>query len=208
MYRVSGRVTVIVAAFLMTLATVAPIGAQSTENIVLRSGDRVLVEVWNRPEMSGQFEVTPAGGLAHPLLSDVRVAGRPFSDAQADLRRFLERFDDDPRFVALPLVQVSVFGEVRSANLYRFSPELTIPEAIAQAGGFTPNARTDRIRVIRDGQEMMVDLTQAQLDGEHLRVRSGDQIQVDRDRSIFRDYIAPAGSITGALVGLVSLLLR
>ena len=41
-----------------------------------------------------------------------------------------------------------------------------------------------------------------------LPVRSGDQIFVQRRVSVFREYIAPAGSITAALVAIVGLIIR
>lgn len=197
-------------AALSVLGTSSEAEAQSevTEAIELRPGDKVTLTVWGREEMSGTFEVTDEGGLAHPLMDDVRVTGRSFSEVREDFGRLLSEFDETPRYVATPRVQVAVFGEVQQASLYHLSPEMTVGEAVAHAGGFTRDASTEDIRVIRDGQEITVDMADARRGEDYIKVRSGDQIQVDRDRNVFREYIAPAGSITSALVGLVSLLTR
>lgn len=185
-----------------------PLYAQQSSDLVLRSGDQVEIQIWERPELSGQFDVTPTGHLAHPLYSDVRVAGLPFAEVQESLARFLERYMATPRFLALPRVQVAVFGEVRNPNLYRLSPEMTVVEVVAQAGGFTREARTNRIHLIRDGAESTIDFTDPTSRHLQMQIRSGDQIQVDRDVSLFRDYIVPAGSIGGAIIGLVGILIR
>src|SRR5688572_5924286 len=81
--------------------------APSTDQVTLAPGDSVRIVVWRKPEMSGDFIVGPDGTITHPLYRSVRVAGIPFSTAEANVRNFLARFEQDPQFVVEPLVRVA-----------------------------------------------------------------------------------------------------
>src|SRR3954466_8432940 len=103
--------------------------APISEQVTLAPGDSIRVVVWRKPEMSGDFIVGPDGTITHPLYQAVRVGGIPFSTAEINLRNFLARFEQDPQFVAEPLVRVAVSGEVGRPAMYAMRPETTIPEA-------------------------------------------------------------------------------
>ena len=179
-----------------------------TPTRVLEAGDAVLISVWQNEALSGEFAISEDGSIAHPLLREVQVAGLPMSAVESRLRARLERLETDPQFVIQPLLRVSVGGEVRQPSLYRLPPTTTIAEAVALAGGASDRARLDRVRLFRGGEEIMVDMTSPEAGLAQTPISSGDQIFVDRRTSLFRDYIAPAGSITAALVGLISVLTR
>jgi protein involved in polysaccharide export with SLBB domain len=138
----------------------------------------------------------------------VVVAGLDVPGAESRIREVLAGLESNPRFVIQPLLRVSVGGEVRQPSLYTLPPETSIAEAVALAGGATERGRMDRVRLFRDGAEFRVDLTEPQGGLAQAPIRSGDQIFVQRRVSVFRDYIAPAGSITAALASIISLALR
>src|SRR5688500_15038061 len=77
----------------------SPSPAPSADQVSLSPGDSVRVMVWRKPEMSGDFIVGPDGTITHPLYRAVRVGGVPFSTAQANVRNFLARFEQDPQFI-------------------------------------------------------------------------------------------------------------
>jgi protein involved in polysaccharide export with SLBB domain len=208
--RMIRRTPVLVVMMLLALATDARAQSQadSAPPRVLQAGDAVQITVWQNAELSGEFAIAEDGSIAHPLLREVRVAGLPLSGVEARVRERLQRFDTDPQFVIQPLLRVAVGGEVRQPSLYRLPPTTTIAEAVALAGGGSDRARLDRVRLFRGGEEIMVDLTNPEAGLAQTPISSGDQIFVDRRVSIFRDYIAPAGSITAALVSLVNVLTR
>jgi protein involved in polysaccharide export with SLBB domain len=202
--------TIISVLALIALLAAPPVAAQSAagESLVLRPGDVVRVTVWRNPELTGEFAIARDGTLAHPLYRDVVVGGLDVVAAESRLRDLLSQLETNPRFVMEPLLRVSVGGEVRQPSLYTLPPETSIAEAVALAGGATERGRMDRIRLFRDGREHRVDLTSREGGLAQAPVRSGDQIFVQRRVSIFREYIAPAGSITAALVSLISIAIR
>jgi polysaccharide biosynthesis/export protein len=183
-----------------------PAGAQS----VLTPGDSVRIEVWRKPELSGDFVVAPDGTITHPLFRSVRVAGLPFATAEANLRTFLGQYEENPQFVMEPLIRVAVSGEVTRPLVYAARPETTIGEAVARAGGTTQIGARNRIRVLRlepngQQQQMVLNLADPNSNQGTLPVRSGDQIIVDRRKSFFRDFLVPALGIIGSVasVGLL-----
>src|SRR3954471_670294 len=173
------------------------------DQIILAPGDSVRIMVWRKPEMSGDFIVGPDGTITHPLYQAVRVGGIPFSTAQTNLRNFLARFEQDPQFVAEPLVRVAVSGEVGRPAMYAMRPETTIPEAVAQAGGPRETANKNKVRILRrdaSGQQRQfyISLVDPKGTATELRVRSGDQIMVNHRKSFFRDIFLPALSVIGS----------
>ena len=186
-------------------AQTAPPGAAEA---VLRPGDAVRITVWRRPELSGEFALDGEGGLAHPLYRTLDLAGVPLSVAEGRVKAFLATFEANPSFAFEPLLRVTVTGEVARPNLYSLRPETSVAQAVAMAGGLTMRARVDKVRLVRDGAIFFVDLSRPADGLAQTRVRSGDQVQVDVKRSLFRDYISPAITVTGGLAAILHVILR
>lgn len=178
------------------------------DSAYLKPGDVIRLAVWRQPDFSGDFPVSPEGTVQHPLLAGVRVVDVSRAVVRQRLYEALSRYERDPQFVFDFLYRVAVGGEVRLPNLYPLSPETTIAEALATAGGVTEFGRHDNVRVIRDGQTLVVNLRNPDSEAARMRVRSGDQIRVSRRGNVFRDYIGPGASIVAAAAALISVVDR
>jgi polysaccharide export outer membrane protein len=182
----------------------------SSDQSVLSPGDSVRIVVWRKPEFSGDFVIAPNGSITHPLYRSVQVGGVPFATAEANVRRFLARFEENPEFVMEPLIRVAVSGEVQRPQVFALRPETTIAEAVARAGGTTQAGARNHIRLRRlspSGQqnEIIVDLNDPSGGSGMIPVRSGDQIVVDRKKSFMRDILLPTLGVIGSIasVGLL-----
>lgn len=207
-------------AVLILLASVAvslPLVAQESrpaEQSVLTPGDSVRIVVWRRPEFSGDFVVAPDGSITHPLYRAVQVAGIPYATAEANVRRFLARFEENPEFVMEPLVRVAVSGEVSRPQVFAVRPETSIGEAVARAGGVNENGARNRVRVLRLGpggrqqEVLVVNLADPTGGSSTLPVRSGDQIVVDEKRSFVRDILVPTLGLIGSVASIGLLIER
>ena len=193
-------------AILLVLTGWAPLMAQDG-SVDLRPGDVLRVNVWRMPELSGEFTISPDGTIGHPLYRQVNITGKGMRQVEQELITMLSGLTTAPQLVIEPRVRVSVGGEVRLPNLYTVSPLTTIAEAVAIAGGASERGKTDRVRVFRNNQELIVDLTKPEAGLAQQPIRSGDQIYVDRRTNVFRDYIAPAGSITAALAAIANIIM-
>jgi len=189
----------------------APASAQasraSSEQAVLSPGDSVRIVVWRKPEFSGDFVVAPNGTITHPLFRSVQVGGLPFATAEANVRKFLTRFEENPEFVMEPLIRVAISGEVDRPQVFALRPETTIAEAVARAGGATEVGARNRVRVVRlnpsgEQEQLIVNLTDPTAGYGRIPVRSGDQIIVDRRKSFMRDFLLPTLTVIGSIASL------
>ena len=118
------------------------------------------------------------------------------------------QFQTAPQFVVQPLVRIVVGGEVKNPNVYSVPPETTIAQAVAIAGGGTERAKFKDVRIVREHQEVRVDLRRPESDAASLQIRSGDQILVSRGRPPILQIIAPVTSTIAATAAIVSIVLR
>lgn len=197
------RSLAIALAALVLLAAPA-VRAQEAAPPTLRPGDVIRVSVFRLPEFSGEFPVGPDGTIMHPLLREVVVAGVPRPEIERRIREVLLRYETDPRFVFDFLFRVSVGGEVRIPNLYNLIPETTIAQAIAAAGGVSERGRLDRVVLVRNGAETVLDLQNPAATVNAVTVRSGDEIRVARRLNPF-GVITPFASIVGAVAAVIAI---
>jgi polysaccharide export outer membrane protein len=174
----------------------------------LQPGDTVRVSVWNRAELSGSLVVAGDGTLAHPLYSDLVVAGVPLDRVRAALAETVARYQTNPRIVVEPTFRVSITGHVRRPGLLALPPETTLAQAVALAGGGTENARLSDVRLTRAGTVVPIDLTRPGTGMAGERIRSGDALFVPLRLNVFREYVAPASSIVAALISVITLVIN
>jgi polysaccharide export outer membrane protein len=121
---------------------------------VLRPNDQVRVQVYNEPNITGDYLLDSSGFLSVPLAGRVRASGLTTNQLERAIARQLnDGLLKDPRVN----VQVSTYapfyihGEVKRAGEFPFRPGLTIVDAVASAGGFTYRADEDKVYVRRAG---------------------------------------------------------
>jgi polysaccharide export outer membrane protein len=182
--------------------------SDQSSTATLSPGDQIRILVYRQAELSGDFPVAANGTIIHPLYREVQVAGVPLSVVEDRLRTFLTKYVTNPQFVIQPLVKVIVGGEVKSPNVYPVPPETTVQQVVAMAGGPTDRGKMDDVHMIRDRQEIRVDLSRADTDAALLQIRSGDVILVGRQRTGFIEFIAPLTSTIAAVTTLYALLTR
>lgn len=197
-------------AALFAVVALLPFCAQAQDTTAggLAPGDQIRIIVWRNTELSGDFFVAADGTITHPIYREVQVTGLSMAGVEEKLRTFLTRYTTNPQFVVMALVRIVVGGEVRAPNLYSVPPQTTVTQAIALAGGTTELANLSQVRILRDGQQVDVDLTKVDEKAGLLQIRSGDQILIGRKRNIFRDIIGPASSTLGLVVSITSIFLR
>jgi polysaccharide biosynthesis/export protein len=151
--------------------------AQLNAPYQLASGDRLRVIVFGQDTLSNSYSVDGAGNVSLPLIGLVQAHGL----TTAELERAIEsRYRNG--FLREPRVSVEVeayrpffvLGEVTTAGQYPFINGMTVQNAVAVAGGFSPRGwqgGADVTRVI-DGRPITgsVPLT--------FPVRPGDTVTV------------------------------
>jgi protein involved in polysaccharide export with SLBB domain len=212
------RVAAGCALVLLSLVGVLPAAAQApalrgeattASGARLAPGDIVRIDVWGRPELSGEFLVGADSAISHPLFQQLRVAYLPMPEVATRVRTLLEQLGEgNPRVRIEPRFRVAVTGEVRQPNLYSFGPETTLTQAVALAGGPTERGRLDRVLLVRDGTAQTVDLLTPDDAAGAAPIHSGDRIVVQRRTSVFRDIVVPASTMVGTVASLVNIYIR
>lgn len=152
--------------------------AAGLESYRLGAGDRVRVTVFNEPSLTGEYNITPGGALAFPLIGMVGAGGRTIDAVQQELTaKLAEGYVNDPR-VSLEVLTYRPFyilGEVNRPGEYSYASGMTVEQAIARAGGFTyrANEKTLFLRRQTGTGESAVPLRSAQV-----AVLPGDTIRV------------------------------
>jgi polysaccharide export outer membrane protein len=128
----------------------------------LGPGDLVEVRVFQEPDHSGIWRVSPEGTIDYPLCGKVALEGRTSSMAADSLRECLKRYLRRPQVSVLireyNSKKIFVFGEVQKPGTFPHEGEMTIIQAITLAGGFTKLAAKNSTNVTRivEGQERKI----------------------------------------------------
>lgn len=130
---------------------VAPLVLEQDE-YKLDAGDKLRITVFEQDTLSGIYEVGATGGIAFPLIGDLRIRGRSVAEVEAIITtRLASSYVRNPSVSAevVGYRPIFVLGEVTSAGSYPYVPGMTAEMAVATAGGFTPRANQRIVRLTR-----------------------------------------------------------
>ena len=155
-----------------------PTAATVQQDYVLERGDRVRIRIWPDSSLGGDYLVEGDGQLYLPALGTMQAAGVPLSQLRTTLRDQYSEVMRNPTVSVVPLFRVSVLGAVTRPGLYEVDPTQGVVDAISLAGGFRPNARENKIRIVRAGEELRLDDATSVATDPRWALRSGDRIIV------------------------------
>ena len=135
---------------------VVPVAATFEDGpYTLDSGDKLRIVVFGQDTLSNNYTVDAQGAVSLPLVGTVEARG--LTTAQlggAIAARLRSGYVRDPS-VAVEIETYRPFfvlGEVTFPGQYPYVPNMTVENAIAIAGGFTPRAFKDKVTVTRKVQ--------------------------------------------------------
>ncbi len=166
--------------FCLTLALVIAFQghsyAQGTAAYKLGSGDKLRVTVFGERDLSGDFDINDQGLAALPLIGPVPLGGRTIGEAEKLItEKYAQNYLVNPRVnvEVLNYRPFYIIGEVQKPGSYPYVGGMTVVNAVALAGGYTPRANKDRIVVKRardPSQEQPVREDSPVLPGDVIRV--------------------------------------
>ena len=134
---------------------------QTTEPYTLDSGDRLRVNVFGQPDLSGEFSVAGSGNIAIPLIPPVAAGGLTTNELQASIADALSRTLLRNPNVSVQVTEFRPFfilGEVMKAGQYPFVNGMTVQSAVAIAGGFSYRANQNNVHVTRKQGDRLVEI--------------------------------------------------
>jgi len=135
----------------------ADAAAAPREPYRLGLGDKLRINVYGQPALSGEFQVSGAGTVNMPLIGEVPAVDLTAKELETML---VERYADG--FLQNPSIVVEVYdfrpyyvlGEVERPGSYPAREGTTLLGAIASAGGYTYRANQKRIFIQRAGESV------------------------------------------------------
>ena len=163
--------------------------ATQDPNYVIGSQDMLDISVWREPDFSRTVPVRPDGKISLPLLNDMQAAGLTPSQLAEELTKSLNKFVTNPQ-VTIIVTQINsqrfyVLGEATRPGAYTLIPDMTILQALSNAGGFTTYANAKKIYLLRqeNGKQQKLsfnykDVISGKRTEQNIALKNGDTIVV------------------------------
>jgi len=124
----------------------------SDKEYTISSDDILEITVYGEGDLSVTTRVSQDGTISYPLLGNIKAAGFTVRELEAYITDLLGQ-----DYLVMPQVsifvkqysKISVLGQVKSQGSYEMKENLTLTQAIALTGGFSPTADTSRVKIIR-----------------------------------------------------------
>ena len=107
------------------------------------SGDRLRITVFDQKDLTNTYSVDQAGYVAFPLIGSVPARGRTIQELEGQIAAQLQKGylrNPDVSIEVDRYRSIFVMGEVGQPGQYTYVPGMTVQNAIALAGGYTPRA--------------------------------------------------------------------
>ncbi|MEO8548084.1 MAG: polysaccharide biosynthesis/export family protein [Sphingomicrobium sp.] len=116
--------------------------------------DTLEIKVFKMPDLSGDYEVDLTGRISMPLIGEVSAVELTTAELDRKLtdklgERYLEHPDVSVGVKTSTRQSVTVDGAVNKAGTYPIGGPVTLMQAVALAGGNSPEANAHRVAVFR-----------------------------------------------------------
>lgn len=148
------RARILALALLMTLCAAAQAQAQpKAAPFALGPEDVLSISVWKDEALTREVVVRPDGKISFPLIGDIQAQGRTVDDVRAEIQARIGEFvPGAPVSVLVLKIQspkIYIVGKVGRPGMYVMFERMTVMQALALAGGFTPFSATADILILR-----------------------------------------------------------
>jgi polysaccharide export outer membrane protein len=129
--------------------------AVAEPSYLLGPEDVLKVAVWKDEQLTQETVVRPDGMITFPLIGDVAAAGRTSEDVRYDIAKRLSKYLPNPQVTVSVLKVLSnriyVLGRVNKPGEYLVGHYTDVLQALSMAGGLTPYASENDIKIMRRG---------------------------------------------------------
>lgn len=127
------------------------------ETYVIGAGDMLSISVWKEDGLQKEVLVKPDGYITFPLVGDVKAGGLNTKALTGLLVGKLSSYIPNPNITVSVLRSMSntvfVIGQVKQPGQFITSQYMDVLQALTLAGGLTPFADSDSIKIIRRSEK-------------------------------------------------------
>jgi len=118
--------------------------------------DTLKISVWKDESLTQEVIVRPDGKISFPLVGDLDAEGRTVEELRKELTKRLASYVQDP-VVSIIVTKVSsymvyVVGRVNHPGEFVLGHQADVMQALSLAGGLTPFASENKIKILRREQ--------------------------------------------------------
>jgi polysaccharide export outer membrane protein len=155
--RIAHRAALALTALIIAQATFAaePSATEATAGPGYRLSPEDILEisVWKEEGLKKEVIVRPDGGISFPLAGEILAVGKTAVEIQAEIAERLKKIINDP-VVSVSVLKVAgnkiyVIGRVNKPGEFTSGRYVDVLQALSMAGGLTPFAAEDDIKVLR-----------------------------------------------------------
>lgn len=127
------------------------------QQVLLRPGDQVEVNIFSEGELSGERRISAMGTVKLPLVGRLEIAGLTVEDAALKVKdayesKYLKDAEVTVKVTKYNSRKIFILGEVGTPGPIDYEENMTLISAIAQAGGTSPMAAANRTIITRDNE--------------------------------------------------------
>lgn len=165
----------------------------------LGAGDFIVVKIWREPDLSDTVQVDNDGVAVFPKLGSIEVRGlRPDSLERLLVKRYSYSLQNPSIKVSI-LRRITIWGKVARPGTYPVDLTMGITDALALAGGATPEGKANKVELRRGSVRRVIDLSGEARPLGDLSLQSGDQLVVPQKSWVSRNpglLVAALGTVT------------
>ena len=137
----------------ITNTAIAQQAASPDQSYQILPGDMLQISVWGEENLQAEVLVRPDGALSFPLCGDISARNQSVIELQEEITKRLTRYISDP-VVTVSVAQVLgnkvyVIGQVSKPGVFVVNPQVDVLQALTMAGGATPFASLNDIKILR-----------------------------------------------------------
>jgi polysaccharide export outer membrane protein len=172
-----------------TTAPAQPASTSLPSDYVIGVEDVLSVIFWREKDMSADVVVRPDGKISLPMLNDVPAAGlTPEALAQVVAKAGAKFVRDAGATVMVKEIRsrkIYIIGEIARPGTFQLGSEMTVLQALGEAGGFIEGADKGDVIIVREdgGKERRFkfnynDVVKGKNPAQNIRLMPGDTIIV------------------------------
>lgn len=175
--------------FVPTEQAAAQESGQRSAPYTINPGDLLEISVWKEVDLQRQVLVRPDGAFSFPLSGEIMAKGRTIQAVQLELTRRLEAYIPD-LVVTVTVAEIRgnkifVIGQVKTPGEFVVNPRVDVIQALSIAGGMTPFAQGNNIKILRrkNGKQTILefrynDIVKGQNLSQNILLEVGDVVLV------------------------------
>ena len=133
--------------------TTPSVGTTVASDYRIGPEDVLEISVWREETLQKEVLVRPDGNISFPLAGDMRAAGKTPAELQRELTQRLKPYIFEPTVTVsiakLAGYRVYVLGKVNDPGQFIVGRYIDVLQALTLAGGLTPYADEDKIKILR-----------------------------------------------------------